>query len=296
MGILLAFAGVTAGRFLQPSNSSSNGTLVISSNPTVISAPKVTYSSSLNCGECILGGYTFCINAPENFTGTVTPRALCCQNFTQCATQARNASWTCSSKYNDTASTKFTIFDRLRVCPYDPSCGPQNLALENSEDAQCLRVNQLKKGSSCVYRVQSKCNTANFTLNDTSNVYTQSLLVKNTTLTTTETPAQSCSASKNEQCLCRSIFSASANSTIFVCDCASMKNMTVAVPSTCQCKTLRDSLNNTVSSCSCPVPYAVQYFQDDECACQRSTNVATNSSTLSCTGCSVATTAKPLTL
>ena len=288
MGILLALAGATAGRFLQPSNSSANGTLVISPNPTA-TTPKVTYSSALNCGECILGGYTFCINGPENFTGSVLPQRTCCQNFTSCP-QARNASWTCSSKYNDTASTKYTIFDRLRVCPYDANCGPQNLTLESSDAAQCLRVNSLKKGSSCIYRVQSKCNTANFTLNDTTNIYTQSMLVKNTTLTTTTPPTPSCSASRNEQCLCRSVFSASTNSSTFVCDCASVRNMTVASPSSCSCVTLKDLFGNQISSCSCPVSYPVQYTQDQSCACQR-----TSTNTLSCTGCSVATAAKPVT-
>lgn len=72
--------------------------------------------------------------------------------------------------------------------------------------------------------------------------------------------------------------------------------MTVATPSTCQCTTLKDFLGNQLNSCSCPVAYPVQYTQDQQCACQRVTNVLTNSSVLSCTNCSVATAAKPVIL
>lgn len=72
--------------------------------------------------------------------------------------------------------------------------------------------------------------------------------------------------------------------------------MTVTSPSSCQCSTLKDFLGNQLSYCSCPVSYATQYTQDQECACQRVTNLMTNSTSLSCTNCSVATAAKPITL
>jgi hypothetical protein len=123
------------------------------------------------------------------------------------------------------------------------------------------------------------------------------MLVSNITLPTVPvTAAPSCTASKNEQCLCRSVFSASTNSTSFVCDCQSQKNMTVASPSSCQCSTLKDFLGNQLSSCTCPVSYPTQYTQDQECACQRVTNMMTNTTSLSCTNCSTATVAKPITL
>ena len=175
LGATVLYLSTAEARFLQPINLSiPQITLATSTN--------VTFTSSLNCGECILGGYTYCVNAKENYTGSVAPQATCCQTFSACSKQAANTSWTCSSKYNDTAKIKYTIFDKLKVCPYNANCGPQDLTLESQNAAQCLRVDTLKKGSSCIYRVQSKCNTANFTLNDTSNVYSTSLLVKNTTI------------------------------------------------------------------------------------------------------------------
>lgn len=84
--------------------------MVISANPQY---RNVTYRSDLQCGECVVGNYTFCINGPENFTGPVVPKTFCCQNLTSC-NQTRNSSWTCSNKYNSN-----NLVDKLRVCPFN---------------------------------------------------------------------------------------------------------------------------------------------------------------------------------
>jgi len=77
------------------------------------------YNSSLQCGECVLGGYVFCVKGPEQYTGSAPISTFCCQNKTACS-QAADKAWTCSSKYENN-----TLAEKLRVCPFDAKqCGP----------------------------------------------------------------------------------------------------------------------------------------------------------------------------
>lgn len=149
MVLLLSLsAGGAFARFLQPANTtSSNGTMVISPAPKA--TPTINYNQTLSCGECILGNYIFCVAGPENYTGAVAPKTTCCKDYASCK-EAKNTTYTCSSKYN---GTQYTIFDKLKVCPYNAHCGNQVLSLNGADDSQCLRLNTIKKGSSCVYRV-----------------------------------------------------------------------------------------------------------------------------------------------
>lgn len=52
-------------RFLESSTTPKGAALASSTN--------ILFNSALSCGECILGGYTYCINAMENYTGTAIP-------------------------------------------------------------------------------------------------------------------------------------------------------------------------------------------------------------------------------
>jgi hypothetical protein len=72
--------------------------------------------------------------------------------------------------------------------------------------------------------------------------------------------------------------------------------MTYASNACQSCITFRDALGNQIQQCSCPVSYGVQYYQDEECACQRVSNLLANTSSLSCYNCSVGTQAKPVSL
>lgn len=293
MVLLLSLTtGGALARFLQPANT--NGTLVISPAPN--KPPTITYNQSLSCGECILGNYIYCVNGPENYTGAVAPKAICCKDLGSCK-EAKLATYTCSSKYN---ANQYTIFDRLKVCPFNPDCGKQVLSLNDADDSQCLRLNTIKKGSSCVYRVQSKCNAPNFAFNDTSNVYSTFTMLSNTSIVTPPIPQGSCQKQVNDQCLCKvvSTFDNATNATSdsLLCDCNLVKNYTIASPSTCQCSVLKDSQGNEMRKCSCPVLVADQYAVDQECACNLVSGLFKNTTSLSCyDSCGIATPASPLT-
>lgn len=70
-----------------------------------------------------MGGYTYCINAVENYTGAAIPKSICCQTVAACKKYTKNKKWSCSSKYEATASNQYTIFDKLKVCPFNSDCG-----------------------------------------------------------------------------------------------------------------------------------------------------------------------------
>lgn len=98
----------------------------------------IAYNANLLCGECILGGYVFCINGPEGYSGSAKIQTTCCQNKASCS-QVTNKQWACSTKYDN-----MTVVDKLRVCPYDAQqCGNQNLNFNDFGDSQCLRLRKI---------------------------------------------------------------------------------------------------------------------------------------------------------
>lgn len=128
--LLLSLAvGGSLARFLQTTNSTT-GPLITTKPPSA----SVAYNSSLQCGECIVGGYISCVNGPANYTGTTPLRTVCCQNAAVCP-QIKNSSWTCSNSplYNQ------STIHKLQVCPFNASqCGPQKINLGFANDASCL--------------------------------------------------------------------------------------------------------------------------------------------------------------
>ena len=68
------------------------------------------YSSTLGCGMCILGNYTFCISAPEGFqiqSSSSPPQMKCCKSAseTDCP-EASNSTWNCSNVYSNPGFAK----------------------------------------------------------------------------------------------------------------------------------------------------------------------------------------------
>ena len=125
-------------------------------------------------------------------------------------------------------------------------------------------------------------------------------MISNTSISTpVVTPMGSCSKQVNDQCVCKvvSTFSNATNATTssLLCDCNKVKNYTVANPSICQCTVLKDSQNNELRNCNCPVLLPDQFAVDQECACNRVTDVLKNSTSLSCyDSCGIATAASPI--
>ena len=74
-------------------------------------ATTTTYKPSMQCGECILGNYTFCIKGEESqIINTQLPTSYCCNSTSNC-TYMKDPAWNCTSKYKD-------YYDRFKVCPF----------------------------------------------------------------------------------------------------------------------------------------------------------------------------------
>lgn len=137
-----------------------------------------------------------------------------------------------------------TLVDKLRVCPFDTAqCGSQSLNFNDLGDSQCLRLRTLRKGSTCLYRVQSKCGVPRFQVNDTSaDIFTSSVLITNRTVD--RTPVDKCSAIRNQNCICREL---SVNGTArYTCDCEAVLNITLAPRDCSNCRRLTDTLGNVL--------------------------------------------------
>lgn len=167
--------------------------------------------------------------------------------------------------------------------------------MDNLGDSQCVRLKTLKKGTACLYRVQSKCGVPNLKLNDTSsNIFSASIMLSNTTITPAVSAAgPSCVDVRNQQCICK----VGANSTNLTCDCQTVYNTTFDNSMCTSCKTLTDSAGNVLRNCTCGVPVPIQSKIDQQCKCQRVTDPVTKNTSLSCTNCGIANTpAKTITL
>lgn len=134
---------VYADRFLNANMTTSGPLISPARNGTA-------FSSSLQCGECVLGGYVFCVKGPEQYSGAAPIQSICCQNKTSCP-QVLDRTWNCSSKYENR-----TLTEQLRVCPFDTrQCGPQTLEFDSLGDSQCLRLRNIRRGNACLYNVKS---------------------------------------------------------------------------------------------------------------------------------------------
>jgi hypothetical protein len=113
--------------------------------PSYISS---TYSASLNCGQCILSNYTYCVAASENNQITKAASDTCCSSST--CSQATSTSYNCSSSFTDTVYAKF-------VCPQWTSyCGStQEFTLANISSNASISISSLPVGETCFYRVKA---------------------------------------------------------------------------------------------------------------------------------------------
>lgn len=145
----LLFISLTAsqGRFLQTSSSTTNST-----NPLVR-----TFKQELPCGECILGGYVYCVKGPEGYSGSEELTQQCCFDKSLCERQIDTTQYNCTFKYSST-------MDMFKVCPFKPSaCGTVgNLTLDGLGDTECVRLRNLTRGNACYYNLKSQCGVPNF--------------------------------------------------------------------------------------------------------------------------------------
>ena len=157
--VLVALFAVSQGRFLDASNPVLTGLSVYGSP---------AYSNSLNCGQCIGAGHTYCIQKAENTITnayqTGNSQQLCVQSGTSDG-KMTDSTWSCSNAFSDRVYSKY-------VCQYNTAaCGSTNsqILLTTNSTAN-FTVASLAVGQTCFYKVQSVCGGPSFKPNDTSRV------------------------------------------------------------------------------------------------------------------------------
>lgn len=74
----------------------------------------ITFNESLRCGMCLLGGYTFCMQAPDGNITDTRPNSYCCSNNT--CSYVNNSAWNCSTKYENNILNKMFCPQHPRAC------------------------------------------------------------------------------------------------------------------------------------------------------------------------------------
>lgn len=143
---LSLFLATSTARFLQttPTNTTN--------------ATAIAYAANLTCGDCINGGYVFCVKGQEGMrvtTNGTAPTATCCRDGS-CAMTSDNT-YNCSNSFSDKTYAKF-------MCPFNTDrCGGQNsFSLPESGQSQSVTIRNLTKGNTCFYNVMTKCGAPQF--------------------------------------------------------------------------------------------------------------------------------------
>ena len=173
--VLVALFAVSNGRFLDANTTAQTVTQTYGST---------AFSSSMNCGQCIGLGYTYCINKAENTTTnsyvTGTNGQICYQSGTNNANELQ-ASWSCSSAFQDRVYSKY-------VCQYNTAaCGTTPAYyLANVNSTASFNITNLALGQTCFYKVEAACGGPSFKPSDISRVEIEYVEFRNSLLNTSE--------------------------------------------------------------------------------------------------------------
>lgn len=138
----------------------------------------IEFNSSLGCGECIAGGFSYCWKNTEPgliLTDDEMPvysdvktetKSICCSDtedfYFDCfniliGLQQKTREWTCSSSFNNPTYSMFS-------CPFKKSsCGPFNqVSFQEQEDDGSIHISNLKKGDTCTYNIETRCGAPSF--------------------------------------------------------------------------------------------------------------------------------------
>ena len=119
----------------------------------------VTFASTLPCGGCIRGGNIFCAGP------SAAKPSKCCKTATECATEIADKTYLCSN----TVKSQFNSL--YKVCTKSQSaavCGKDKINLQAVDASEAINITALPVGSSCTYRVMSKCGFPAFDANNTN--------------------------------------------------------------------------------------------------------------------------------
>ena len=107
----------------------------------------IPFASTLACGGCIRGGNIFCLGSGAKVN-------KCCRTAAECSVEIADKAYTCSNAIT-------SQFNRLfKICSKGQStavCGKANVNLMAINASDAINVTALAPGSSCSYRVMSKC-------------------------------------------------------------------------------------------------------------------------------------------
>jgi len=174
--VLVALFASTQARFLDASSSAQ----------PVSATYGVTFSSTLNCGACIGGGYTYCINKAENTTAntyvTGSTGQVCYNPSSAAGANEALAAWSCSTAFNDRVYSKY-------VCQFNTAaCGTnQAFTLNNIGSTASFNITNLALGQTCFYKVQALCGAPAFKPTDTSRVEVEYVEFREGEINTTAT-------------------------------------------------------------------------------------------------------------
>jgi hypothetical protein len=118
-----------------------------------------TFASTLNCGQCIGTGNTYCIQKSEYVLLNGVPAASqqkCVASGTSDASMV-DTTWSCSNAFSDRVYSKY-------VCQYNTAqCGVTNsVALATTNSTQNVTITNLQLGQTCFYTVKAACGAPAF--------------------------------------------------------------------------------------------------------------------------------------
>lgn len=172
--VLVALFAVSQGRFLDATNA------VLSVSQTY---GTTSYSNSLNCGQCIGLGHTYCAQKAENTQTnsylTGTSGQYCIQAGTS-SSQMTDTSYSCSNAFNDRVYSKY-------VCQYNtvPCGSTTSFSLPTNGSNNTINVTSLSLGQTCFYKISAACGAITFQPSDASKVEIEYVEFKDADLNTT---------------------------------------------------------------------------------------------------------------
>jgi len=112
-----------------------------------VNATTVTFAATLACGGCIRGGNIFCLGSGAKVN-------KCCRTETECSVELLDKAYTCSNSVKSQFNRLYKICAKAQTAAV---CGRSNVNLQAINATDAINITNIPVGSSCTYRVMSKC-------------------------------------------------------------------------------------------------------------------------------------------
>ncbi len=154
----------------------------------------ITHDSTLPCGQCILGGYIFCMQSKDEraiqSTDAAPPSAACCETEADCSTQIADTSFSCSSQYTDQDYA-------MHMCPFKTQKCDQSgdvMEKESADTAASVNPTGMSAGDVCFYKMKNACDGGVVGLKSSEGTYVSVLEFAEDDVDVTKDPAADDSA------------------------------------------------------------------------------------------------------